>query len=181
MQHATQRATNMQQSEIKGTDDDLVSISEAARQLGLDKSTLSRQIKAKRIRSHGGKVRVAEVRADRSANIAFQIRRNTQRNGVAQTETVAPICATARNGATVDEDDERERLDDNAPIGPGPYMCITNIPLTQGLVSQLAALIQTEEPGNLVTIGQDLISIGSDILAQTIEAQRATYAEIKNG
>src|SRR4051794_24341883 len=56
----------------------LVSISEAARQIGLNKSTLSRQIQAKRIRSHGGKVRISEVRADRSASIAMPVTSSTR-------------------------------------------------------------------------------------------------------
>ncbi|MCA1399354.1 hypothetical protein [Bradyrhizobium sp. BRP56] len=50
----------------------LISISECARQLGLHKSTLSRQIAQKRIRTHAGGVRLSEVRADRSATIPMR-------------------------------------------------------------------------------------------------------------
>ncbi|WP_338688281.1 hypothetical protein V5279_23520 [Bradyrhizobium sp. 26S5] len=50
----------------------LISISEAARQLGLHKSTLSRQIGQKRIRTHGGRVRLSEVKADRSNTIPMR-------------------------------------------------------------------------------------------------------------
>jgi hypothetical protein len=49
--------------------DPLVSVSAAARTIGVRQSTLSRQIKAGSIRSHGGKVRVSEVLADRKNNI----------------------------------------------------------------------------------------------------------------
>ena len=50
-------------------DDDLISIGAAAKAIGVNKSTLSRQIKAGSIRSHGGKVRLSEVFEDRAANI----------------------------------------------------------------------------------------------------------------
>ncbi len=43
----------------------LISVSEAARALGLNKSTLSRQIAKGSLRSHQGKVRLSEVTADR--------------------------------------------------------------------------------------------------------------------
>ena len=49
--------------------DPLLSIRQAAKQVGLDKSVLARQVKAGLIRSHEGKVRVSEVLADRAANI----------------------------------------------------------------------------------------------------------------
>jgi len=48
---------------------DLISISEAARRVGVHKSTLSRQVRDGQIRSYGGKVRLAEVLEDRAANI----------------------------------------------------------------------------------------------------------------
>jgi DNA-directed RNA polymerase specialized sigma54-like protein len=46
-----------------------ISISEAARKIGINKSTLSRQVEGKAVRSHGGKVVLSEVLADRAANI----------------------------------------------------------------------------------------------------------------
>lgn len=48
---------------------DAVSISEAARQIGINKSTLSRQVDSGAVRSHGGKVVISEVLADRKANL----------------------------------------------------------------------------------------------------------------
>jgi transposase-like protein len=50
-------------------EDPLVSISAAAREIGVSQSTLSRQIRAGSIRSHAGKVRVSEVLLDRKNNV----------------------------------------------------------------------------------------------------------------
>ncbi|WP_462121340.1 hypothetical protein [Methylorubrum thiocyanatum] len=49
--------------------DALITISAAARRLGIDRSVLSRQIKDGLVRSHGQKVIFSEVLADRAANI----------------------------------------------------------------------------------------------------------------
>jgi Helix-turn-helix domain len=49
--------------------DRLISVSEAARILGLNRSTLSRQIKQGLIRAHRGKVHLSEVREDRRNNL----------------------------------------------------------------------------------------------------------------
>jgi transcriptional regulator of acetoin/glycerol metabolism len=53
--------------------DDLIRVSEAARQIGLNRSTLTRQVKAGLIRSHNGLVRLSEVLEDRAANIEARI------------------------------------------------------------------------------------------------------------
>ena len=50
-------------------DDPLIGIREAARQIGINHSTLSRQVKAGLIRSHDGLVRLSEVLEDRATNI----------------------------------------------------------------------------------------------------------------
>jgi excisionase family DNA binding protein len=157
----------MQLKKIEGTDDDLVSISEAARQLRLNKSTLSRQIKAKRIRSHGGKVRISEVRADRSANIPIQIGRNTRN------EFNDSLVACTMQYSSCTNDDE--------PIGPRPFACITELPLTRGLVRQLAEMIQCEAPDDTAMVGEYLISIGADIMVQDIERLKAEVAALKEG
>ena len=44
-------------------DDDLVSIPAAAAAIGIDRSTLSRHVALRKVRSHAGKVRVSEVLA----------------------------------------------------------------------------------------------------------------------
>lgn len=59
--------------------DPLITISAAAGKLGIDRSVLSRQIKAGAVRSYGQKVRFSEVLADRAANI--DLTRSGRREG----------------------------------------------------------------------------------------------------
>jgi hypothetical protein len=49
--------------------DDLIPVATAARAIGINRSTLSRQVKTGVVRSHGGKVRLREVLADRAAKL----------------------------------------------------------------------------------------------------------------
>jgi hypothetical protein len=53
--------------------DELMGITKAAREVGVSHSTLSRQVKAGLVRSHGGKVRLSEVLYDRANNIDASI------------------------------------------------------------------------------------------------------------
>jgi hypothetical protein len=83
----------------------LISIAAAAREIGLNKSTLSRQIKAGSIRSHGGFVRLSEVLEDRANNIDAAVWENRQK-----TSAAAPLHATLHATpdplhATADDDD----------------------------------------------------------------------------
>jgi uncharacterized small protein (DUF1192 family) len=158
MQHAT---GNMQQNEPEVRTDDLVSISEAARQLGLNKSTLSRQIKAKRIRSYDGKVRLSEVRADRKANVAYLV--SSRHASVHEPD---PVAASARPDVAPEDD---------APIGPQPFAIGLDIltPLTCGLARRLGEMVGTENLDDFSDIGSDLISAGTAILNQEIERLRA--------
>ncbi|MCK1402035.1 hypothetical protein IVB45_17470 [Bradyrhizobium sp. 4] len=48
---------------------ELISISEAARKIGVNKSTLSRQVESGAVRSHDGKVVLAQVLEDRQNNV----------------------------------------------------------------------------------------------------------------
>lgn len=48
---------------------ELVSISEVARTIGINKSTLSRQVESGAVRSHDGKVVLAQVVEDRKSNV----------------------------------------------------------------------------------------------------------------
>ena len=59
--------------------DPLISISAAARDIGVDQSTLSKQVRQGLVRSHDGKVRLSEVLADRAANI--DLGRSKRRDG----------------------------------------------------------------------------------------------------
>jgi hypothetical protein len=80
-------------------DDPLISIVEAARKAGLNKSTLSRQIKSGLIRSHAGSVRLSEVLEDRVNNIdrSMARRRKTDAPPIVASSadaTVEPVDAT---------------------------------------------------------------------------------------
>lgn len=78
---------------------DLISISEAARKIGINKSTLSRQVESKAVRSHGGKVVLSEVLADRAANIDLtQSRRRPGKPGAKK--AAGSSAAGATPGAT---------------------------------------------------------------------------------
>lgn len=79
----------------------LISISAAAREIGLNKSTLSRQIKAGSIRSHDGMVRLSEVLEDRANNIDAAVwenrRRKTPGEALHATQD-KPLHATVEDG-----------------------------------------------------------------------------------
>jgi hypothetical protein len=115
----------------------LISLGKAAKEIGINKSTLSRQIKAGSIRSHGGKVRLSEVLEDRANNIAVAIRNVTK-------ATVAPADPHPLH-ATVGGDDLRtveidgEILEINAAKA-----------LKETYLGRLAQLKFEEESGNLV-------------------------------
>jgi hypothetical protein len=76
-------------------DKDLVSLSAAAKKIGVNKSTLSRQVKAGSIRSHKGKVRLAEVLEDRANNIDSS-GWESRVGGVASSRSSAPLHATVQ-------------------------------------------------------------------------------------
>ena len=80
-------------------DDPLISPAEAARVIGVNKSTLSRQIKAGAVRSHGGKVRLSEVLADRAANI--DLTRSLRHDGSIDQVEASPSGLTADDSAPV--------------------------------------------------------------------------------
>jgi transposase-like protein len=63
------------------TEEPLVSLAEAARNIGVHRSTLSRQTASGQVRNWGGKVRVSEVVADRAANVKPPVRQAQQRVG----------------------------------------------------------------------------------------------------
>lgn len=57
----------------------LITITAAAREIGLDRSVLGKQVRSGAVRSHDGKVRLSEVLADRAANI--DLHRSRRRDG----------------------------------------------------------------------------------------------------
>lgn len=50
--------------------EEMISIAAAAHKVGLNRSTLTRQVAKGAIRSHGGKVRLSEVIEDRAKNLS---------------------------------------------------------------------------------------------------------------
>jgi hypothetical protein len=89
--------------------DPLITISAAAERLGINRSTLSRQIKTGAVRAYGQKVRFSEVLADRAANI--DLTRSGRRDGVTEVEAEARASTVASGAdatvdATVDPADE---------------------------------------------------------------------------
>jgi hypothetical protein len=78
--------------------EELISLRDAAREIGINVSTLSRQVKSGAVRSHDGKVRLSEVLEDRANNIDLtQSRRRPKGEGAQASATAAP---TARPDAT---------------------------------------------------------------------------------
>lgn len=85
--------------------DPLISISAAAAQIGVDKSTLAKQVRQGAIRSHDGKVRLSEVLADRADNI--DLGRSKRRQGVIdEPSSTTPAPVAGSDDAESDEDDE---------------------------------------------------------------------------
>ncbi|MFT4117474.1 hypothetical protein [Bradyrhizobium sp.] len=78
---------------------ELISISEAARMIGINKSTLSRQVESGAIRSHGGKVVLSEVVADRASNVNLTQSRRRPAKAKAGTAP-SKAAAVASAGAT---------------------------------------------------------------------------------
>ncbi len=99
--------------------DPLMSVSAAARAVGVDQSTLAKQVRQGLVRSHDGKVRLSEVLADRAANI--DLGRAKRRDGAID-QPAANAKAARAAAPTVepdgDEDDEAGP-DDGAVIIDG--------------------------------------------------------------
>ena len=86
-------------------DEPLISIAAAAREIGLNKSTLSRQVASGAIRSHDGKVKLSEVYEDRAKNIDAAIWSNRPKKGAASR---APLHATSVAEDDADDPDTVE-------------------------------------------------------------------------
>jgi hypothetical protein len=119
----------------------LISLGKAAKEVGINKSTLSRQIKAGSIRSHDGKVRLSEVLEDRANNIATAIR------DVAKAP-VAPANPIPLHDATADDATEGET---GTVIIDGKTLEINAAKaLKETYLGRLAQLKFEQESGNLV-------------------------------
>lgn len=84
--------------------DPLISISAAAREIGVHQSTLSKQVREGAIRSHDGRVRLSEVLADRAANI--DLGRSGRRRGAIDDPAAAATPAPAVPEPDGDDGDE---------------------------------------------------------------------------
>lgn len=104
---------------------ELLSVTDAAVKIGVNRSTLFRQIKSGAVRSHEGKVLLSELLADRAANI--DLTRSRRRAGdidqlpdaVSHATPVAPEMhsdATPPPDATGDEDDATPVIVDGRPM-----------------------------------------------------------------
>lgn len=82
-------------------DDKFISIAAAAKTIGLNKSTLSRQVKTGAIRSHGGKVRLSEVLEDRASNIDLAQSRRRPSGATDATAGATPADATTDDPAPI--------------------------------------------------------------------------------
>jgi hypothetical protein len=88
------------------TADELISIAEAAKKVGVNKSTLSRQVNSGAVRSHNGKVRLAEVLEDRANNIDLTQSRRRSAKAVASATDATLAAAKADATPPIDEDED---------------------------------------------------------------------------
>ena len=85
--------------------DPLISIPTAAKAIGIERTTLGKQVRAGTIRSHGGKVRLSEVLADRAANIDLG-RSKRRRGAIDEPDRVEAPIATPLVRDEPETDDE---------------------------------------------------------------------------
>lgn len=99
--------------------DPLMSIPAATRAIGLDRTTLGKQVRAGIVRSHAGKVRLSEVLEDRAANI--DLGRSKRREGRIDDVEAAP----AGGAVCVADEPEADGDGDASPVivdgKPMPY------------------------------------------------------------
>lgn len=161
--------------------DALVSIAEAARDVGVHRSTLSRQVQAGKVRSHDGKVRLSEVIADRRCKLKNAIWDGRRRAALGVAGALARSVhadATRIRHATTATPDATVAGDD-APLGPRPFHIGANgdVPLTRGLVRQLGELIGSDVPGDPSLVAYDLATTSIDICQQELARLKAKAGE----
>ena len=100
--------------------DPLISVSAAARAIGVHQSTLSKQIREGAVRSHDGKVRLSEVLADRAANIDLG-RSNRRRGAIDDPSAGAAIAAAEADPEDVDDADDADAAPVMVDGKPMPY------------------------------------------------------------
>ena len=133
----------MQRQPMQHEPDALLTLSQAAQLAGVNKSTLSRQVKAGLIRSHQGKVRLSEVLEDRERNV--DLTRSRRRQG--KLDAVDEAVASAP-GAT------RARATKPAPISQPPSLYTDARSRKEDATARLRQLEFDREVGKLVDIDE---------------------------
>lgn len=123
-------------------DEPLISVAAAARQVGVNKSTLHRQIADKKVRSHDGMVRLSEVYEDRAKNIDAAIWLNRPKKKGAQ--PAAPLHATTHS------DDDQETGDGTVEIDGKVLDINTAKALKETYLGRLAQLQFEQKSDSLV-------------------------------
>lgn len=88
-------------------EDELISVAAAAAAVGINRSTLGRQVKTGAIRSHNGRVRLTEVLEDRAANIDLtqSRRKGAAHSGAADATDAAPDATNPPPDATARDEE----------------------------------------------------------------------------
>jgi hypothetical protein len=116
-----QRAADATPEPAPGAAEPLISIAEAAREIGVNKSTLSRQVISKAIRSHDGKVRLSEVLEDRANNInQAQSRRRSTKAGKSPAIAGENPAASSKVGEIVAPRSDATTVGSDATVEPDP-------------------------------------------------------------
>jgi hypothetical protein len=146
--------------------DDLVSIAAAAKEIGYSPSTLARQVKAGSIRSHGGKVRLSEVLADRAANIDSSRWIDRERNG----RTPKSLRSGGGHAPVA------RRAQDNAQAHA---TTCTGIALTPDLTRDLGLVLESQDTSDALDVGTDCVLVGLEMIEETVRRLRAENAALK--
>lgn len=153
-------------------DEKLIGITEAARQVGISHSTLSRQVKCGQVRSHGGKVRLSEVLHDRDRNIdksvwMFRSKGKPSKSGAGRGQKKdAPPTVHIADTTTSDA----------VHVKYTPY----GVPLTPDLVRELGGVLKSDYPSDPVDVGIECIYVGMEMIESEVRCLRDALARLKN-
>jgi hypothetical protein len=145
------------------SDEPLISVAEAAREIGLNRSTLSRQVSAGAIRSHGGKVRLSEILADRAANIDSSSWIGRERNGRAPKPLRSGGHALLAGRAQ------------DADAQVHATTC-TGIALTPDLIRDLGLVLESQDTADALDVGTDCVLVGLEMIENEVRRLRAVLA-----
>jgi hypothetical protein len=176
--------------------DPLISVAAAAKRIGVNRSTLGRQIADGSVRSHRGKVRLSEVLEDRARNI--DLTRSRRRDGAL--DHVEPSDVDATSDATIGADATRcTDLDATDPVDAEPVLVDGQVlpyaearALKETYLGRLrklefekahGALVEVEEVGRLVEreyslVRTRLLSISGKIADRCAMQDRVVVARL---